>query len=260
VSTLTSTVLELKESGINTKFAILDAGYYSEPNIITLYKNKISFVTRLKENLKVCKELTKKYLPNIEDKSNFVSYNSRYVFIKCVECELVSGYKAYAYIGRDIDRKNLESRKLFERAKGQKLSNAEVYDKMNSHGTFILASSQKIAIDKILPTYYMRQNVEQIFDIGKNYANMLPLRVQNEDTFRGHLLMTFIATVVVRKLQENLKDSVYNPISIFMNLRNHKCKVYNERVVVQESVKKVNEIYKIFKISCPTDIKIPKCR
>jgi hypothetical protein len=260
VSTLSSTILELKENGVNTKFAILDAGYYSEDNIITLYKNKVSFVTRLKENLKIHKELAAKYLPTIEDKSNFVSYNSRYVFLKRVERELVPGYRAYAYIGLDIDRKSSEAKKLFRRAKGKKLSDAEVYDRIKSHETFILVSSRRIAIDKILPTYYTRQHVEQIFDIGKNYAGMLPLRVQNEDTFRGHLLMTFIGTVIVRKLQEALIDSAYNPISVFMNLRNQKCKVYSEHVVVQEAARKANDIYKLFKIVCPTDIKKSKCR
>jgi hypothetical protein len=36
---------------------------------------------------------------------------------------------------------------------------------------------------EILPLYYTRQQIEQIFDIGKNYADLLPLRVQSEDTF-----------------------------------------------------------------------------
>jgi hypothetical protein len=254
VSTLTRTILELKESGVNTKFAILDAGYYDGENIAALYKSNVSFVSRLKENLKLYKSLVKTHLPDIETKENFVSYNNRYAYIKCVECELVAGYKAYAFIGLDIDRKNSESRKLFQRAKGEKLSNANVYDKMSSHGIFILVSSRRIAKDKILPTYYMRQQIEQIFDIGKNYADMLPLRVQNEDTFRGHLLMTFIASVVVKKLQDDLKGTVFNPISLFMSLRNQKCKVYSNSIIVQEAFKKANDIYKHFKIPCPVDI------
>jgi hypothetical protein len=71
----------------------------------------------------------------------------------------------------------------------------------------------------------MRQQIEQVFDIGKNYADMLPLRVHSEETFRGHLLLTFIATVAVKLSQDKLNGSVYNPISMFMNLRNQKCKV-----------------------------------
>jgi hypothetical protein len=254
VSTLTRTILELKQNGVNTKFAILDAGYYGGENIAELYRNGVSFVSRLRENLKLYKDLIKEYLPAIETKENFVNYNSRYAYIKCVECELVAGHKAYAYIGLDIDRKSSESKKLFQRAKGEKLSDAKVYDKMASHGAFILISSRRIAKDRILPTYYIRQQIEQIFDIGKNYADMLPLRVQNEDTFRGHLLMTFIASVVVKKLQDELRDTTFNPISLFMNLRNQKCKVYDKNVIVQEAFKKANDIYKHFKIPCPIDI------
>ena len=256
VSTLTRTILELKENGVSTKFAIFDAGYYSGENIAALYESNVSFVSRLKENLKLYKSLVEEHLPGIEAKENFVSYNNRYAYIKCVECELVSGHKAYAFIGLDIDRKSSESRKLFQKAKGGKLSDAKVYDRMSSQGVFILVSSRRIAKDKILPTYYMRQQIEQIFDIGKNYADLLPLRVQNEDTFRGHLLMTFIASVVVKKLQDDLASTVFNPISLFMSLRNQKCKVYIDSVIVQEAFKKANDIYKHFKIPCP--IVIPK--
>jgi hypothetical protein len=254
VSTLTRTIFELKESGVNTKFAILDAGYYSSDNIASLYESKVSFVTRLRENLVLYQNLIKEHLPTIETKENFICYNNRYAYIKCVECDLVKGYKAYAFIGLDIDRKNLESKKLFQRAKEDKLRDSDVYDKMSSQGAFILVASRRIAKDKILPTYYMRQQIEQLFDIGKNYADMLPLRVQNEDTFRGHLLMTFIASAVVKKLQDNLKDTAYNPISMFMNLRNQKCKIYDNCIIVQEAFKKANDVYKHFKISCPIEI------
>jgi hypothetical protein len=261
VTTLTRTIWELKENGVNTKFAILDAGYYSEENIATLYENNVSFVSRLKENLKLYKHLLETHLPNIETKENFVSYNNRYAYIKCVECELVAGFKAYAFIGLDIDRKSSESRKLFQKAKGEKLSDANVYDRISTQGAFILVSSRRIAKDKILPTYYTRQQIEQIFDIGKNYADLLPLRVQNEDTFRGHLLMTFIACVIVKKLQDELASTVFNPISLFMNLKNQKCKVYSDSVIVQESFKKANDIYKHFKIRCPIHISLAsECR
>jgi hypothetical protein len=257
VSTLIRTILELKETGVNTKFAILDAGYYDESNISALYQERVSFVCRLKANLKLYRNLLEQHLDGIEEKENFVSYNKRYAYIKRVVCELIPGYNAYAYIGLDIDRKASEAKKLFRRAKGEKLSDGEVFDEMSAQGAFVLVSSRPIAKDKILPTYYMRQQIEQIFDIGKNYADMLPLRVQNEDTFRGHLLMTFIASVIVKKLQDKLKNSLYNPISMFLNLRNQKCKVYDRKVIPQEAFKKANDVYKLFKISCPTDIPKP---
>ena len=257
VTTLKRTMAELKESGVNTKFAILDAGYYSDENIRELFEGHISFVTRLKENRVLYKDLVSKHLPDIQDKKNLVDYNGRYVYIKCVECDLVEGYKGYAYICLDIERKSSETHKLFQQAKTKKLSNSDVYDKMQKQGVFILVSSRRIAKDKMLPIYYTRTQIEQIFDIGKNYADLIPLRVQNEYTFRGHLLLTFMATVVCKIVQDKLKDtSSMNPESMFLNLRNHKCKVYKHAIITQEEFKKASDSYKLFKIDCPVRIPI----
>ena len=48
VRTLVRTIAELKANGVNTKFAILDAGYYTGANADALLDAKISFITRLK--------------------------------------------------------------------------------------------------------------------------------------------------------------------------------------------------------------------
>lgn len=257
VNTLIRTMKELKQCGVSTKFAILDAGYYSDENIRELYENGVSFITRLKENRKVYKELLSEHLGMLEAKENFVRYNERFAYIKRVKCELVTGYTSYAYIGLDIARKGSESKKLFKSAKARNLTDEDVYNQMATQGIFILVSSRQIARDKILPLYYTRQNVEQIFDIGKNYADMLPLRIQTEDTFRGHLLLTFIATVIVKMIQDQLIDSPYNPISMFMNLRNLKCKVYEDRIITGEPFKKANDCFKLFKIKCPDELLLP---
>jgi hypothetical protein len=41
-----------------------------------------------------------------------------------------------------------------------------------------------------------------------------------------------------------------------MNLRNQKCKVYDNLVIAQEAFKKANDCYKIFDITCPVEIPI----
>jgi hypothetical protein len=253
-STLIRTIGELKANGVNTKFAVLDAGYYDDENISALYEEKISFVSRFRENRKLYKELVAEHIPSIEQRENLVSYNGRYVYIKCAECRLVDGHSAYAYIGLDIDRKHSESRKLFAKAKAGDMTNSEVFDQISRQGIFILVSSRRIAKDKILPIYYTRQQIEQIFDIGKNYADLIPIRIQKEGTFRGHLLLTFIATVIIKKIQDKLKNSAYNPISLFINMRNQKCKVYDNRIITQEAFKKANDCYKLFGIKCPIEI------
>ena len=252
-STLIRCLEELEVQGINTEFAILDAGYYSEENINELFAKGVSFVTRLKQNLKIYKQIVAEHLETLEAKENLVEYNGRYVFLKCVPCELV-GHQAYAYIGLDIARKSSETNKTFQRAIPKKMSTDDVYDVIQKQGIFILITSNQINTTELLPLYYTRQQIEQVFDIGKNYAGMLPVRVHSEDTFRGHLLLTFIATAVIKQMQEELKSSAITPISLFLDLRNHKCKVYEDKIITHEVFKKANDIYKKFNVKCPVAI------
>jgi transposase len=87
--------------------------------------------------------------------------------------------------------------------------------KMAQLGLFVIISSENLPTSEILPLYYTRQQVEQVFDVSKNNADILPIRVQNEDTFRGHLILAFLATVVIQKLQRDIitkrkkSDKVY---------------------------------------------------
>lgn len=248
VSTLTKTILELKTLGINTKFAILDAGYLTEQNTRDLYEGKISFVSRLQENRKLYKNLVTQYLPELREEENLVAYNGRYAYICRKECELLPGQRAYAYIGLDLAMQSMEATKLFDRASKAKLSESEIHNRLRTQGIFILVSSRPIAKEKILPLYYTRQQIEQVFDVCKNNANMLPLRVQTEETLRGHLLLAFTASVICKKLQEDLKDTCFTPENAFLTLGNHKCKVYDEYVITQEAVAKQNAIYSKFGI------------
>jgi hypothetical protein len=254
-TTLIRCLAELKEQGVNTKFAILDAGYYTDANIKELFESKISFITRMPENRSLYKDLAIKYGPILYNRDNAIDYPGRIIFLKTVKCKL-HGYNAYAYIGFDYDRNYKESKVSFFKSMDKQRNAKVAFDAMQNGGLFVLFSSRRLARNKVMPLYYQRQNIEQIFDIGKNYAGMLPLRVHNEDTFRGHLLLTFIATVVMRMLQNQLHETEITPLSLFMILRNQKCKIYESQVITCEPVKKVNDCYKIFGYSCPITIPI----
>lgn len=246
VSTLCTTISEIKAYNIDVKFAILDAGYLSDDNINELYDGGISFVSRVKENTRIYKNAIKNILPSIEKKENRVTYNGRYAFIERSECIVGEGHKAYLYLGLDLSMKNHESVKLMERATRSKMNTDKVFDAMDRQGVFALISSSPIAREKILPTYYTRAQIEHVFDLCKNNTNMLPLRVRSEETFRGHLLIAFVASVIAKKLQDELKDTSLNPASAFQLLRNQKCKVFDDVIIPQEAVKKVNDLYKKF--------------
>ena len=61
VSTLCTTLAELKQYKIDVDYAIVDAGYFSEPNIRELYKNGVRFVRS--EERRVGKECRSRWSP-----------------------------------------------------------------------------------------------------------------------------------------------------------------------------------------------------
>jgi len=258
VNTLTKTILELKANGIRTKFAILDAGYLTKENIEELFENGVSFLSRLKENTRLYKDVLSEHLPTLQAKENLVSYNCRYAYIKRIDCEIGEGHKVYAYLCQDLAMRSIENSKLFDKAEKAGMNTKEVFDAMTGHGIFMLVASRPIDKEKVLGTYYTRQQIEQVFDLCKNYTNMLPLRVQSEQTLRGHLMLSFIAAVIVKMLQKQLKGTSYSPVDVFTNLRNHKCKVFDDCLLTQESAKKANDIYKLMDIKVPHQISISK--
>lgn len=129
-------------------------------------------------------------------------------------------------------------------------------------GIFILVSTEKIERERILPMYYTRQAIEQTFDISKNYAGLLPLRIQSDENLRGHLLITFIATVIIKRIQYRLiheqgkRDKNLNPISLLQNLGYQHCSVYENKIIVQEANEKANQGYRIFGMESPVSISV----
>lgn len=66
--------------------------------------------------------------------------------------------------------KSIENSKLFDKAEKAGMNTQDVFDAMSGHGIFMLVLSRPIAKEKLLNTYYTRQQIEQIFDLCKNYV------------------------------------------------------------------------------------------
>ena len=105
-----------------------------------------------------------------------------------------------------------------------------------------------------LSGYYTRQAAEQIFDIGKNNVDLIPLRVHSEEAFRGHLLMSFIASCVYILVNRYFTKPGKCTIGVFHAMKNQKCKVYEETALPQEPTKVMNDIYETLCIEAPSVI------
>ena len=256
VNTIVRTVHEMVALGVGMDYCILDAGYYNDLIFDQFAFASIDFMTRVNSGHGNYKSLVDEHVKSLERKENLVRYNGRMLFVKKVSCKVGtdSNVQAYAYICKDISRAFDESEKLFRDTSDEDFDPQAVYDGMEIAGIFIILTTRNIAIQEILPAYYMRQQIEQLFDIEKNYSHLVPARIHTEETLRGHLLLSFISSSLVKMLQMDLKKTEYNPINLFVYLRNQKCKVYNSQIVTAEPVKKVTDIYRKFHITCPPKI------
>ena len=137
------------------------------------------------------------------------------------------------------------------------LNKQAFHEKMDEHGVFVLVSSRRIRADKLLSLYYVRQDIEQVFDVSKNYASLLPLNVEKEETFRGHQLLTFIATELLQMLQNEIRHSPFSLDRILARMQTQKAKVYEHVAIPSEPVKEHNEIYKLLRIKPRKEHTVP---
>ena len=173
------------------------------------------------------------------------------MYIKRVETNFY-GNDGYAYVSLDFDRRNSQFKKfMLEELSAGKKTHEELAAECENMGVFMLISSEKLDTKDILPLYYKRQAIEQMFDISKNCADILPLRTHNEATFRGHLMLSFITIVGYSLADKLLVNSKYSLPAALSLLRNLKIKVYDNTTVVQEPTKKIKDMAAMLKVSIP---------
>ena len=262
VSTMSRVFAHLDALEVPIHECLLDAGYNSASNLDMFYdenhKCKIGYITRVKVNDTDFQQMVKESLPTLESKENFVQYQDRYLFItkKKVMVGENKDNPAYLYLGLDCSRLTDEQHKLFKKAKKTKMKIEDVFDAMQCEGLFGIVSGNDYPCEEILPAYYYRQNSEQMFDFAKNYTKLLPLRVHTMETFHGHLLLAFIASCVVKMIQNKLKTEEMYLGSRLTCMRNQKCMIYSGKIITEPPQKIANDSYEAFKIDCPVSIPI----
>jgi len=231
VSTLKTTMNELVALNINANYALLDAGYCSEGNIVALYKAQISFLMRIPAGRLIYKESVEKALPTLEIIENCVLYGERILYIKCEKVTLYGEYDAFVYVCLDVKKKADDTTRIMINAINNNEQTENTVSKLKTAGIFALLSPEEIPKDDLLKLYYLRQSAEQIFEISKSYADILPLRVHNENTLRGILMINFLAVALYKNLDKQLPDKI--PLSNALKfLHSQKCKVYDNDVVI----------------------------
>jgi hypothetical protein len=257
VTTLKATLEELRQYKVFMNYAIVDAGYCSEDNIRELYKAKIPFLTRLPTNRKIFTDAIAEHGEDVlRDNCRHV-YQKRMVGIKRINTSLYDNC-GYVYLCVDYNNRNEQLTKFTINAIKDKIPRDKWKKQTADIGFFALISSEKIELEELLPLYYTRQAIEQVFDLNKNNVNLLPLRSHGENTFRGHLMLTFLASLLYILLNKCFKSSKkLTAESALIEMRNLKCKVFDDCLTIKEITKNMREISDISGIIIPEKIPLP---
>jgi transposase len=125
---------------------------------------------------------------------------------------------------------------------------------MLKFGVFILVSTLDLDIKDILSTYYTRQSVEQFFNYINKEIDILPLPTYSEETFTGHFLISFIATVALTAINNELRKYSLTFDKSLESLKRFNCRIYKNKIIPDVSTKNVNDVLKALKIKIPSVI------
>ena len=255
-STVKRTIEELKGMGVNTKFALLDSGYYNGKNADILIDAGISFISRVGGTHGIYLDAKKYERDDLERKENLIQHNGRVYYIKEIKVKI--GEKkdkdAYGYLCLDTTMRNEKQKRINAEVSDEEMDEDRLYEEMQTAGLFMLVCTRKVEKKYLLGLYFTRNQVEEIFKIGKGNGKMLPICVESEEALRGHLLITFISSVITKILMNRLLNTGWSPVSIYSILQYQIAQIFPDYLLTSEPVKNMNDIYKHFRITCPSSI------
>ena len=253
-ATLKKTIVELGKYGIQVSMALLDVGYCTASNIRRLMTMKIVFITRLDAKTVLFRNLKKKCFDDLERKENFVRYEERFFYIRRIDDVPFCGKKIHAYVCLDKTSQAYDTIRMSERKNIPE--NAQACEELMNDGFFILISSEEYGADRILPQYYLRQRIEQSYDLVKNTTNIQPIRSHSESTINGHLLVSFLCQIIGQEIQNTFKGEHLSQERLLLSLRNQKAEVYPAEILPLETKRIATLAYKKMKIEVPETIKL----
>ncbi|MFC2340284.1 MAG: hypothetical protein ACFNLW_10455, partial [Olsenella sp.] len=174
-----------------------DAGHWSAGNVRAMGSAGIRFPTRPEPDVRPHEGVVAKRLGGIRKARNLVAHGGRHARADRSEAELVPGVRGWPCLCLDTRARSRERHRPFARAGRRGPAPEEVHGRTGRMGALALASTAGMAAPDAPGAHCARQRIEQAFDVGKDHASLLPLRVHPEEAPGGHLLPAFRATALL---------------------------------------------------------------
>jgi len=268
---LASLVFELSAYGVDTSFTLPSPKIFNSTDITALYEDKVPFLLRLPEDTDLYRTVVREYFDNLERAENALAFNNSLIYIlrkkvlfspdggsRILEDDEnplpEEGNTAYVYLGMDSIAEDIERLGIFEDVYSSGYSIAEMNERLSESGIFVLLSSLRMEKERVLSSYYARHWAGRDFLISDRRRFLAPYISRSGKALGGHLMLTFISTIVVRMMEEKLEKAGMSSDEALYALRNHKCRVKDGKVVPEKKTKKEESILRLFKFRIPSEI------
>ena len=246
VSTLKNILEFLNQFKLKNVTFLLDKGFYSTENIISMKRKRLQFITPLPFTVQEAEKLIEKHKDEIIDVSNALRVSKQILY--CVRDKIaVEKYGINVYIYFD-KRKRLDSEERLlerimeaeEKVKGRHFRDREAarkylsqhaaalktfFDIRKSKGIYVLRrdkeriekaikqmgyvvilSSRSLAPREIILLYRNKDCVEKCFDNMKNELSTNRLRVHSAESMEGRLFITFLTLILSSWIHKIMRE------------------------------------------------------
>ncbi len=274
-TTLTRTVDELGCMGVEVGYIVMDAGYCTLENMEDLILSDIDFLTRLKPNFKMYKDLVEDHVQELTESTRTL-HKDRFMRVYSTTHILEGTHReVWLHLILDEDMKNMEDKRTFTKWESGKITAEQRDEAYATNGLFALVSSYPMDRKDVVPTYYERGGVEQLLDTGKSTCRLGEAAVHSEEVLRGKWLVQFVDMALSRSLQNHIKDrkrelsekkrknkddipgrnlSLEHALYI---LGTHHCDIFEHTVLPRETKSNATATYKLLGIKVPRRIDNP---
>jgi transposase len=232
ITSLYTTVEEIRASFNSELILILDRGFFSQKAIDFLLDKGISFVIPARRNSRLC--------PEISTEDHFFYRN------RLIKAGKKRSENCYLYLFEDVTLRAEEEVTLYRMMDEGRISKEELDRRLERAGKILLISDLDAKPEDIFLMYKQRGGVEKAFDVYKNLLNADRMYLQSDEAVFGHLFISFLALYGYCKLQLMLRNAGLLDKLSPADLLEEFSKVYMVRVgekeIMSEVPKKVREL------------------
>lgn len=251
-----STVQDLRDSGVSLRWALVEDGCGTAPGADAWVEEDIPLITEVGANQRIFKEAVSRFRGTLVSPDNIVIHNKRMYHIVETPCAAggKKGRKACGYLCLDESRYMAEQRSILAEAGDSGPIRKETVRDLNLAGVFMLVSTRRIDRGQISALYFAGDQIEEIFELSRQYVQGIPFCSVTEQVFQGHLLLTFIAAVIHRLLADALSGTGDTPQDVIAGAHDVQCLVHDGELRVNAVPERVAAHFQQLNIPIPDSI------